>query len=706
MKKNKAWNIILIISSVLMILSSTYLIINLIKLANIENNLRLLGGIIIVIITLLYLMICLKRINIYSKIKNIILLIFCILYIVISNFINYNFQIIYSKLSNVTDNYKTSTLCLVTMKSNKVDNISDIVTGKIGILGNKANENTVKLAKSILKDENITNTLREYSDYLSIVKDLYEGTIKYAFMPDSYGSIFINFDGYKDVESKTKIIFKKDEKIELSSSTKSIKEPFTVLLMGVDTLETSYNADTLLVVTFNPNTLSSSILSIPRDTYTKIACTGGKHKINSSGWYGDYCVVDTVSDYLDVDIDYYAKVNFTGIVELVNAVGGIDVDVPYTFCEQNSKRQFGSNTIYLEKGYQTLNGEQALALSRNRHGWPQYCPAKYNTDGERSDFTRGKNQQLVLKALLNKIKSVRNVNTFYDLLDTLGNNIETNMDNNTILSFYNIAKDVLIKSKDVPFEEIINMQRLFFTSYTPTVRISGLPLSMVVNYDSSLKAIQKAMKQNLGLIKKDKDLSFSFNINNPYVENVIGTNLYDSTKIQTLPDFTGQSFTSVINYANEHGYAYTVQYKDVTDGSYKDGIIISQSPESYTDLATINKTKGLTVVAAKVTTGTSISYELCKDEKNKDDSKCLIPNWVNKTYTEFTTWVNNVNKTLKFNPIPIPTTDNSKDNNIITKQDGATSLYDLYKDTKKLTITYNVKTSVETEEPVIISTEE
>ena len=73
------------------------------------------------------------------------------------------------------------------------------------------------------------------------------------------------------------------------------------------------------------------------------------------------------SRLFDVNIDYYAKINFKGVVQLVDALGGIDVDVDYSICEQNSSRKWGKNTIYVEKGRQHLNGEQALAFARNRH---------------------------------------------------------------------------------------------------------------------------------------------------------------------------------------------------------------------------------------------------------------------------------------------------------------------------------------------------
>ena len=128
----------------------------------------------------------------------------------------------------------------------------------------------------------------------------------------------------------------------------------------------------LMVITFNPKTLTSTMLSIPRDSYVPIACFSGqrKNKITHAAWQGESCMQKTIENFLDIDIDYYVKINFKGVVKLVDTLGGVEVDVPYNLCEQNSNRQWGANTVYIEEGRQVLNGEQALAFARNRHPNP------------------------------------------------------------------------------------------------------------------------------------------------------------------------------------------------------------------------------------------------------------------------------------------------------------------------------------------------
>ena len=107
------------------------------------------------------------------------------------------------------------------------------------------------------------------------------------------------------------------------------------------------------------------MISIPRDSYVPIACWSGKpeNKITHAAAYGTDCMMSTIEEYFDIKIDYYAKINFKGLVKLVDAMGGIDVKVPKDLCTDNSNRE---GEVCISQGYQHLNGEQALVLSRNR----------------------------------------------------------------------------------------------------------------------------------------------------------------------------------------------------------------------------------------------------------------------------------------------------------------------------------------------------
>ena len=239
------------------------------------------------------------------------------------------------------------------------------------------------------------------------------------------------------------IVKKKENQDLILSSNKDFDEPLTFLLMGVDSEDNglnanaAFNGDTLMIITFNPTTLTTTMLSIPRDTYVPIACRSNSYsKINSAAAYGTSCVVDTVSNFLDIDIDYYVKINFKGVVDLVDALGGIEVDVEAPtynadrydgmMCEQNSDRLFGDNLVCVEPGLQTLNGEQALAYARNRHLYIG------------SDLDRIRHQQQVVEAIAQKALQFSSIKDLQDILNAISNNIATNMTTDTILSGYNV----------------------------------------------------------------------------------------------------------------------------------------------------------------------------------------------------------------------------------------------------------------------------
>jgi len=268
------------------------------------------------------------------------------------------------------------------------------------------------------------------------------------------------------------------------------------------------------------------MLSIPRDTYVPITCFAGKkkNKITHAAWYGESCMIDTIENFTGITIDYYVKINFKGLVKIVDTLGGVDVDVPYSFCEQNSDRKFGNSTVYVDKGYQTLNGEQALAFARNRHTWPEYCGKEYSNYVS-NDFIRGQNQQTVLKAILNKIKENGSLDIIYNLLDVVSSSMETNMTTNEILSLYNIGKDVIAKSSNgTSIDNIIGIQRLYLSGKDAYIYDSGSGLNLYnfVLYNESLEAVNKAMKINLELIEPTLIKEFSFDIDEEYMENVIG----------------------------------------------------------------------------------------------------------------------------------------------------------------------------------------
>ena len=627
--KHKFLFIITLISIFVLFGGVGYLLFTISKLNNIENTLRLIGSIILIIISLILFILSIRFLNKYKKVKLIIVIILMLLIGGVGIFGGYNVDKVYNTLAKVSDTsgYTTYSSSLVTLKDNKAESIKDIdKDSNIGILNDETSYEGYKIPKEVMKKQELSNETKEYDSYISMIDALRDEEVEYIFLPTNYSVMFGSMEGYEDIKDETKVLLTeqkkvKEEKEDNTENAKAITEPFTVLLMGVDSdaegiQNGSFNGDSLMVITFNPKTLSTTILSIPRDSYVPIACFPGerKNKITHAAWKGETCMMNTIENFLDIKIDYYVKINFTGVFQLVDTLGGVEIDVPYNLCEQNSKRQWGSNTVYIEKGLQTLNGEQALAYARNRHPNPGKCSSKW-TNYTSNDFIRGEHQQEVVTALLNKFKDINSLDTVYKLLDTISNNMVTNMSTDQILSLYNVFKDVASKSTGMnDMADVLGIQRLKLNGYDARIYDYGgtnLSLYNYVLYDDSVKAVSNAMKENLGKKKTKVVKSFSFDVNTPYEKEVIGADITGDRSLVQLPNFVGQTLDYVRSYCSRNGISLSVKGGN--------GYVLSQSVPSGANIEDVNS---ITVTAGGNTTttpSTSNSSSSSQDDKDTTD---------------------------------------------------------------------------------------
>jgi polyisoprenyl-teichoic acid--peptidoglycan teichoic acid transferase len=195
------------------------------------------------------------------------------------------------------------------------------------------------------------------------------------------------------------------------------EEPFSVLFIGVDDSKSrqfkeATRTDALILATFNPKDGSVKMVSIPRDSYVYIPAKDRYDKINHAHVYnGVKGTVETVEQLFDIQIDYYVKMNFYAFIDVVDALGGIEVEVPYDISEKDAEDY--NNAIVLKKGLQTLNGEEALALARTRK--------------KDNDIERGKRQQEIIKAIVKKAASVGSITKYDDVIKAIGKNMKTNL---------------------------------------------------------------------------------------------------------------------------------------------------------------------------------------------------------------------------------------------------------------------------------------
>lgn len=228
----------------------------------------------------------------------------------------------------------------------------------------------------------------------------------------------------KDFKDNTKILYTAKHELEVtqsegnSGSKYSIDSGiFNVYISGIDTSGNITNvarSDANILATINTNTHEVLLTSIPRDYYVTLHSYGAKDKLTHSGIYGINETVSTVEDLLDVDINYYVRVNFTTVIKLVDTLGGVDVYSDYDFTAQGYS---------FKKGYNHVNGTQALAFSRERHSFAN------------GDNQRVKNQQHVIEAIIKKVLNSNTILTKYtSILDSLEGSFQTNIKQDEISS--------------------------------------------------------------------------------------------------------------------------------------------------------------------------------------------------------------------------------------------------------------------------------
>jgi len=208
----------------------------------------------------------------------------------------------------------------------------------------------------------------------------------------------------------------------------------SVLFLGVDESESRSDAegfedgrsrtDAMILATLNNDDKSVKLLSIPRDTLAYIPEVDYEDKINHAHAFGGpKASMEAVEELLDVPVDYYVRMNFYAFMDVVEALNGVEVEVPFNMYEMNSED--ANNAIYLEEGRQTLDGEEALAFARSR---------SYD-----SDLARGERQLEVMEAILDRATSIGSINRYADVIEAVGNNMQTNMRFSEMRSFISYA---------------------------------------------------------------------------------------------------------------------------------------------------------------------------------------------------------------------------------------------------------------------------
>ena len=333
-------------------------------------------------------------------------------------------------LFSITNNtYKVDRIAIAVLNSDPAQTIEDAAGYTFGaqIIGgsDKVEQAIDQITKELGQDLYYEN----YEDPYAMVQNLYDGNIQAIIYNTAYdSSLTERFPSFSQDVRELKHIEIKTEVQNISGDKKDVtKVPFTVFISGIDTegsISTTSRSDVNMLVTVNPTTHQILMTSIPRDYYVQLPGISGEYydKLTHAGLYGADCSMNTLSQLFGIDIDYYAKVNFTTLRDMVNALGGVDLDSRYEFTTI-------SGEYFVEGMNYGVDGSSALAFARERYNLPN------------GDNDRVINQQIVLKAIINKCMSPAILTGYMGIMDSLSDSFETSLSQQQISSLVRMQLD-------------------------------------------------------------------------------------------------------------------------------------------------------------------------------------------------------------------------------------------------------------------------
>lgn len=351
--------------------------------------------------------------------------------------------------------YKTENYSVLALKESEYEKLTDLEDLSIGSLEFNTKglkESKEKIEKNIDVDfittDNIT-TLK--NDFL---EKEYEGMLIENSMLAMINESDANF------QEQYKVIYDFSIDVETENIAHEVditKDAFNIFISGIDTygsVSSVSRSDVNMIITVNPNTHKILITSIPRDYYVTLAGKNAKDKLTHAGIYGIETSVATLENLLDIKINYYVKVNFTSLIDIVNALGGVNVYSKYSFTSQDG--------YYYNAGYNNVDGKKALSFVRERKSFSE------------GDRTRVENQAAMIEALINKAINPSIITKYTSLLNALDDSFITNLDFDDITNF------IKMQIADMPKWEVENISLDGKDGYDYTYSYGGTKLYVMI----------------------------------------------------------------------------------------------------------------------------------------------------------------------------------------------------------------------------------
>ena len=324
-------------------------------------------------------------------------------------------------ISRITGgNYKVDKMIVAVRADDPAETLEDAADYTFGVQFSKGSDNMQAAVSDIQKQIGSEIQTTECDSVQTQAQQLLDEEVDAIIYNGAYTSLME--ENVTDFSKKIKILYTFDIRVQLdfgnsgATDDSITKEPFTIYISGIDTYgevsETS-RSDVNLIAVVNPKTYQILLVTTPRDYYVPIPGVSGgqKDKLTHAGIYGIDASMRTLGELYETDINYYARLNFTSLIDIVDTLGGVDVYSELAF-------QTGTESgciVDVQEGWNHLNGEQALAFSRERHAL---------ADG---DNQRGKNQQAVLTAMLRKCLSPTMLLKAGTIMNQVSSEVETNL---------------------------------------------------------------------------------------------------------------------------------------------------------------------------------------------------------------------------------------------------------------------------------------
>ena len=319
---------------------------------------------------------------------------------------------------NQTAAFSEVEMSIVVPKDSDIRDVSQITSVQAPT---KVDKNNIDSLMSALKeDKKVDVKVDDVASYQEAYDNLKSGKSKAMVLSGSYATLLESVDSNYASNLKTIYTYKIKKK-NSNSATQVDSKVFNIYISGIDTygpISTVSRSDVNIIMTVNMNTHKIFLTTTPRDAYVKIPGGGADQydKLTHAGIYGVETSEQTLEDLYGIKIDYYARINFTSFLKLIDQLGGVTVHNDQAFTQ--GKFDFPVGDIQ-------MNSEQALGFVRER----------YNLDG--GDNDRGKNQEKVISAILNKLASLKSVSNFTSIVNNLQDSVQTNMSLNPINALAN-----------------------------------------------------------------------------------------------------------------------------------------------------------------------------------------------------------------------------------------------------------------------------